>query len=101
MPAAHRHSDSRVCGATTIVEGQSTVKVNGLLWAVDNDPNTDGNGGLIPSGTTVFIEGKLVIVNRPDSAKPDNVCPSLGGPGPAVHCNPATTQGSPDTFCYN
>ena len=96
MPAAHRHSDSRVCGATTDVVGQSTVKVNGLLWAVQGDPNTHGAGGLIPSGSTVFIEGKLIIVNEPDAAQADNLCPV-----DSIHCNPYTAGGSPDTFCYN
>jgi len=37
MPAAHRHDDLRVCGATTIVSGQGTVFVNGKLWAVEGD----------------------------------------------------------------
>ena len=70
----HRHGDSRDCGAKTVVVGQSTVFVNGRLWAVLNDPNTHGNGELINTGTTVFIEGKPVIVVSPDPAKPDRLC---------------------------
>lgn len=70
--------------------------VNGLLWAVNGDPNDHIDGGLIPSGATVFIEGKLVIVNSPDNANPDSLCIPIGGP----HCNPATAQGSGDTFAY-
>lgn len=75
---SHRNGDTRSCGASTTVVGQSTVFVNGQLWAVLNDPNNHGNGQLINSGTTVFIEGKPVIVHAPDTALPDNLC---GGPG--------------------
>lgn len=60
------------------------------------DPNSHGNGQLINSGTTVFIEGKLVIVNQPDNANPDDLCIPIGEP----HCNPFTIQGSGDTFAY-
>ncbi len=73
MPGAHRHGDTRFCTATTVVEGQSTVFVNGKLWAVQNDPNTHNEGRLIPiTGTTVFIEGKNVIVAVGDTATPDD-----------------------------
>jgi len=72
------------------------VFVNNLLWAVVGDPNDHVDGGLINSGTTVFIEGKLVIVNQPDNANPDALCIPIGGP----HCNPYTIQGSGDTFAY-
>ena len=96
MPPSHRRTDARNCGATTVVVGQSTVFSNNLLWAVDNDPNTHGSGGLIPSGSTVYIENKLVIVHAPDSARPDNLCPPLGG----NHCNPRTASGSPDVYAY-
>lgn len=95
MPAAHRNGDLRTCGASTVVSGQSSVYVNGSLWAVQGDPNSHGGGGLIPSGTTVYVEGKLVIVNAPDNANPDVLCPIL-----PIHCNPATAGGSPDTFAY-
>lgn len=73
MPKAHRHADLRACGATTVVAGQGSVTVNGRLWAVDNDPNTHGEGGLIPSGASVTIAGKRVIVHRPDQAKIDGL----------------------------
>lgn len=96
MPPAHRHDDLRVCGATTTVVGQGTVTVNGKLWAVDNDPNTHGGGGLIPSGSTVKIQGKRVIVHAADSAVADNLCPPIGPP----HCNPQTAQGSGDVSAY-
>lgn len=93
---AHRNGDSRNCGATTVVQNQSTVFVNGRLWAVQASQNSHGAGGLIASGTTVFVEGKNVIVHSPDSASQDNLCPPLGG----NHCNPKTAQGSDDVFAY-
>ncbi len=93
MPPAHRDSDGRVCGATTVVQGQTTVFCNGLLWAVAGDPNDHGNGGLIPSGTTVFIEGKLVIVDAPDDAVTDDF---LIPP----HNQPLTAGGSGDVSAY-
>ena len=71
MPDAHRNADARACGAATIVSGQSSVYVNGRLWAVQGDENTHGAGGLIPSGHTVKINGKKVIVNRADKADMD------------------------------
>jgi len=70
----HRHGDLRDCGAKTIVVGQTTVFVNGKLWSVKDDPCDHGNGQLINTGTTVFIEGKPVIVVYPDHAKPNNYC---------------------------
>lgn len=96
MPPAHRHSDARVCGATTNVQGQSTVKVENLLWAVVGDPNTHGGGELINSGTTVKIEGKEVIVHAADSASADTLCVPIGPP----HCTPATAAGSGTVTCY-
>lgn len=96
MPPAHRHGDSRVCGATTTVVGQTTVKVNTQLWAVKDDPNTHGEGKLTNSGTTVKIEGKFVIVHAADSASADNLCIPVGPP----HCSPDTDEGSGDVSCY-
>jgi hypothetical protein len=96
MPAVHRHGDSRICGATTTVQNQSTVFVNGQLWAVKDSTNTHGNGQLIPTGTTVFVEGKLVIVHTADNSQQDNRCPPDGPP----HCNPKTAEGSGDVFAY-
>lgn len=93
MPAAHRNSDSRACGSKTIVEGQSTVFVNSKLWAVVDDPNSHNAGGLInTTGTTVFIEGKNVVVNGPDLAKVD-------GRG-HVGSEDQTAEGSDNVFAY-
>lgn len=96
MPAAHRDTDARVCGAKTTVTGQSTVKVNGLLWAVVGDPCDHGSGDLSNTGTTVKIEGKLVIVDSHDPAAPDDLCELVGPP----HCSPDTNQGSPTVSAY-
>lgn len=87
---AHRDTDARSCGATTVVEGQSSTYVNSLLWAVHNDPNSHGEGRLIATGQDVIIENKLVIVHTPDHANPDN----LG------HTDPMTATGSDSVFAY-
>jgi hypothetical protein len=89
MSNAHLNGDQRSCGATTIVSGQSFVKVGGKLWAVENDLNTHGGGGLIASKTYVKIGGKSVIIDN-DSANQDNLCPTLGG----EHCNPKAVSPS-------
>lgn len=81
MANAHRQDDARVCGATTIVTGQSHVSIEGKLWAVDGDPNTDGGGGLNTSHGWLTINGKGIIVAG-DSAAPDALCPI------PPHCNP-------------
>lgn len=94
MPPAHRHGDARICGATTVVVGQSSTYVDGRLWAVAGDINTDGDGQLIPSVAGVEIEGKRVIVHAPDSAMPDDLCIPIGEP----HCEPLTAAGSGTTF---
>lgn len=100
MPGAHRDTDSRFCGAETIVTGQSTVSVNGLLWAVDGDKDTHCNmGALIPvyGALNVYIEGKLVICAVGDSAAPD-----LPGCIPPEHPTGETNpEGhSSDVFVY-
>jgi uncharacterized Zn-binding protein involved in type VI secretion len=83
MPFSHRETDVRSCGAITIVTGQNFVMVDGKLWAVNGDNNTDGDGALISSKTYVTINGKGVIV-RNDNAAPDTLCFTVGGD----HCNP-------------
>ena len=95
MPAAHRADDLRICSATTIVTGQSTVFVAGKLWSVEGDPNSDGGGGLVASATTVKINNIPVIVLG-NSAFADDLCPIVGG----LHCTPSATTGSPDVVCY-
>ena len=91
---AHRHDDPRVCGATTVVQNQSTVFVNGKLWAVQGSFNSHGNGALINStGDTIIIEGKPIIVHGPDAANPDDL--EL-----APHDVPSTAGGSDDVSSY-
>lgn len=64
------------------------------LWAVINDPNTHGGGGLIPANPrTVYIEGKNVIEHS-DPAFPDALCPA------SPHCNPETAEGSASVSVY-
>lgn len=88
MPAIHRQDDSRACGATTIVTGQSTVYAGGKLVSVNGDENTDGGGALTAACNNVFAGGMLVV-NVGDSAAPDSLCPIPGGP----HCAPDATGG--------
>jgi uncharacterized Zn-binding protein involved in type VI secretion len=88
MANSHRHGDSRSCGATTIVSGQDFVTINGNLWAVDADQNTDGQGGLITTHSWLTIAGKGIIVVG-DSANPDAKCPKPGG----AHCSPSASSG--------
>lgn len=88
----HRDTDNRICGAKTIVVGQTNVYANGLLIAVDKDPNSHSGGNLIAACNNVFINGKLVVNNTRDNAYPDGFCPET------PHCNPMTTQGSPDVY---
>ena len=87
----HRHSDARVCGASTVVTGQDFVFANDLLVSVDNDPDSHGAGGLIAAVNQVFIND-IMVVNVGDNAVPDLFCPV------PPHCNPASASGSPDVF---
>ena len=93
--AVHRNSDSRSCGASTNVQGQANVFVNGKLASVLGDPNTHGGGNLKASNNdgTVFINGILVNLLGSDAAG-DRLCPIPGG----EHCNPKASQASPDVF---
>ena len=99
MPGSHRHSDTRICGATTTVVGQTDVFVNSLLWSVVGDPNTHGGGDLLLSGDsspgTVYINGIQVIVGVTD-ASPDSLCYPIGEP----HCNPKSIGVSGNVFAY-
>jgi uncharacterized Zn-binding protein involved in type VI secretion len=92
MPGVHRDTDARACGAKTKVVGQTTVKANGLLVAVNGDPCDHGGGELIAGSDNVKIGGKLVVNHTPDGSAADGLCPPLGG----AHCAPETAQGSGD-----
>jgi len=93
MTAIHRNGDSRACGATTVVTGQSTVYSNGKLVSVDGDPNSHGGGALSAGTNSIFINGKAVC-DENDSAAADALCPPLGG----AHCAPNAVSGSGDVF---
>ena len=87
MTQVHRNGDSRACGASTIVSGQGFVYVDGQLWAVEGDGNTDGGGELNPGQiAAIYINGKRVI-GVGDSAAPDSLCPI------PPHCDPSATSG--------
>jgi hypothetical protein len=94
MPGAHRDRDERFCGAETIVIGQSSVFVNGKLWAVEDDPEDHGAGELVQvvPPSNVKAEGKLVICAIGDEALADNF----------PHNPPLTypVQRSPNVFVY-
>jgi len=91
VPKAHRDRDSRKCGAKTTVTNQSSVYVNGRLWAVKGDDCDHQEGRLInTSGDTVFIEGKPVIVHGPDHAHPDET----------EEIDPMTAEGSDNVTAY-
>jgi uncharacterized Zn-binding protein involved in type VI secretion len=94
MPAVHRHSDERACGATTVVSGNGTVYANNLLVSVNGDPNTHGDGTLIAGSNRVFVQGIAVVNNSADGSNPDALCIPLGG----AHCAPVTAGGSPNVF---
>ena len=59
--AIHRHTDSRACGAGTVVSGQNTVYANNLLVSVDGDPNDHGAGSLNAACCEVYVNGILVV----------------------------------------
>ena len=91
----HRNTDSRSCGASTIVTGQSSVFVNNLLASVQGDPNTHGGGalGATVNDGSVFINNRKVVL-KGSSASPDTLCPFAGPP----HCDPKSVGASPDVF---
>lgn len=91
--SVHRNGDSRSCGASTVVSGQSTVFANGKLVSVNADPNSHGGGALRASCNQVFVNGKLVV-KRGNSAAADSLCPDQGG----AHCSPNATSGSGNVF---
>ena len=93
MASAHRNTDSRSCGATTASSQGDQVYVNSLLWAINGDPNSEGDGQLIASVNNVFIGGQMVVKNG-NNASPDTLCVPVGG----AHCNPSASSGSSNVF---
>ncbi len=99
MPPVHLDQMLRFCGAQTLVTGQSSVFMNGVLAAVEGDKDTHGNGGdLIQQygAGNIIIEGKKLIVAMGDRAAPDTQ-------GLVQHPFSPTdpAQGSPNIFAYD
>ena len=90
MAYAHRDGDARACGATTIVAGQSFVTIDGKLWSVDGDNNTDGGGAVHHSQSYITIGGIYAILVG-DSADPDGLSPDVIDGGVTPHDNPIAT----------
>ena len=100
MPGAHRHDDSRLCGAKTIVVGQSNVRVNGRLWSVENDLDDHCNEGSLNAvygALNVKINSKLVICAMGDTADGDRagcvVEHPAGATNPKGHSNDVIVYG--------
>lgn len=89
MPGAHRDTDSRFCGAETIVTGQNAVLVNGLLWAVEGDKDNHCNEGALSAvygSKCIEISGKKIICAMGDTAADDHSC--IPPPHPAGSTDP-------------
>ena len=71
LKPVHRNTDSRTCGATTLVSGQSTVFANNLLVSVNADPNSHSAGALVAGSNHVYAENTLVVNNSPDGSAAD------------------------------
>lgn len=93
MPAVHRDTDPRACGATTVSAQGKSVYVNGLLWSINGDPNSHGDGALAAGTNNVYIGG-IAVCNNNDSAAPDSLCVPLGG----SHCAPNASGGSSNVY---
>lgn len=96
MPGYHRHADSRKCGASNIVVGQSTVFANGRLISVDQDPCSHGTGPNKPiyGAMNVYIENKLVICAVGDTTySPDNLFHPPGVNDPLGHSDDVIVYG--------
>lgn len=89
----HRNTDSRTCGAATVVAGQSTVFANSLLVSVDADPNNHGGGALTAKCNEVYVNSKKVVIVG-NSASADGKCPTDKG----AHCAPASSSGSGNVY---
>ena len=90
MPAVHRDSDGRSCGASTNAANPN-VFTNNLLTAVDGNPNSHGGGGLAAANPNVYVGNKLVVLDG-NGADADGLCPLPG------HCSPNATGGSGNVY---
>lgn len=85
----HRDTDFRICGARTEATNHG-VTANSLLIAILGDSCNHDDGALQASANKVTAGGKCVVLNKPDLAAPDGLCPLLN----ALHCAPVTDGGS-------
>jgi uncharacterized Zn-binding protein involved in type VI secretion len=65
------------------------------LVATKGDPNNAGGGNLIAQNPQTVFVNNIPVIEDPDPAAPDSVCPI------PPHCNPATAEGSDTVFVYN
>lgn len=100
MPGAHRHGDSRFCGAKTKVIGQNKVVVNGKLWAVEGDIDTHCDAGSLSAvygPPSIKIQGKYIICGMGDVAGPDRkgcfIKHPAGATNPKGHSNDVLVYG--------
>lgn len=94
LEPVHRNGDARVCGASTVVSGQTTVFANNVLVSVNGDPNSHSAGNLVADTNHVYANNIMVVNNTPDSAGADGLCIPVGQP----HCTPSTAGGSPNVY---
>lgn len=93
MALAHRNGDKRFCDGETIVEGNSTVFVNGKLWAIEGNVDSHEMGNLVVIGQrTVKIGGIPAVGALKDTAVPD-LFGHMEGPVDPL-------EGSPNVFVY-
>jgi uncharacterized Zn-binding protein involved in type VI secretion len=90
MAFAHRDGDKRACDANTIVSGQNFVTIDGKLWSVDGDNNTDGGGALQHTQSYITIGGIYAILVG-DHASPDGKSPDIIDGGLTAHDDPIAT----------
>lgn len=95
MPGAHRNTDLRVCTAKTIVEVNTSVYVNGKLWAIEDNICDHGNEGPLKPvvGTSVKVHNIPVIVFGDQAKTPDG-----SGHNPASETIPE--ERSDNVFAY-
>ena len=86
MPGVHRDEDARYCGASTEVEGQSTIFANGKLISVDGDPNSheEGRNKPVYGAKNVYLEGKLIICAPGDTVYSMDLAEHPPGPADPV-----------------
>jgi hypothetical protein len=82
MAQVHRDTDSRYCGARTEVGSQTTVFVNGLLVALEGDPESHGNGSLISASPGTVKVGAWPIIVIGDTAGGDDLAHLPGDTDP-------------------